>query len=232
MEKEFADKDEDRKNVYRKEGIEVEMKRLAKKHDTTLENGKNFESLLTSITAKRDLELGTDIDERIKAKDLDITGLQDTVKGRDAKILELEEENKGIAQKFIDKENASVLNGALDVEFIKYKDKTLFEQSDLSLLFKSKNKSAFVDGNIVYLDDKGDVRKDEMSTPLTTSDVYEEFMSTRLKKATGSNTDDDKGTPSGMRTTQQVSEAMTKQGKSQSEIMNEVNRLSKEGLIK
>lgn len=231
MEKEFTDKDEDRKNIYRKEGIETEIKRIRKKNGWEFE-GKNFENLLEANNKHLEAERGVDVDERLKTKDADILGLQDTVKGRDTRILELEAENKGIAQKFVDKENSAILNAALDSEYVKYKDKTLFEQSDLSDLFKLNNKASFVDGDIVYLDDKGDVRKDEMSTPLTTSDVYEGFMTTRLKKATGGNTDNDAADPSGARTIQQVQESMIKQGKSTTEIHNEVNRLSKEGLIK
>lgn len=231
MEKEFTDKDEDRKNIYRKEGIETEIKRIRKKNGWEFE-GKNFENLLEANNKHLEAERGVDVDERLKTKDADILGLQDTVKGRDTRILELEAENKGIAQKFVDKENSAILNAALDSEYVKYKDKTLFEQSDLSDLFKLNNKASFVDGDIVYLDDKGDVRKDEMSTPLTTSDVYEGFMTTRLKKATGGNTDNEGADPSGSRTIQQVQESMIKQGKSTTEIHNEVNRLSKEGLIK
>lgn len=228
---EYEAKDEDRKNVYRQEGVERIIKGIRKKKDWDFE-GKDIDSILKHQEKVIRGEYDGGVDKQVEALNGDVTGLRTTVETRDLRILELEAENKGIAQKFIDRDNASILSSALDVEFIKYKDKTLHEQSDLNDLFRLRNKESFIDGKIVFLDENGNVRKDENRTPLSVADVYAEFMSTRLKKPTGGNDEEGSSDPSGMKTTQQVSESMTKQGKSQTEIMLEVQRLSKLGLIK
>ena len=228
---EYEAKDEDRKNVYRQEGVERIIKGIRKKKDWDFE-GKDIESILKHQEKVVRGEYDGGVDKQVEALNGDVTGLRTTVENRDARILELEDSLKGIEQKFIDKDNASVLNGALNSEFTKYKDKTLFDQEDLTTLFKTKYKESFIDGKIVFLDENGNVRKDELSNPLSVTDVYEEFMSTRLKKPTGGNEDLGTGDASGMKTTQQVYDAMTKQGKTQSEIMIKINEMSKEGLIK
>ena len=226
----FESKKEELKDIYRKEGIERDVKNIRNTKGWDFE-GKNVGSILQHQEKLIRAEYSENADARVNNLTEEKTNLQAKIEELKLAIEAGNQETENIRLEYKGKEDKVFLSNSLRSAHSEFKDKTDQDEDDLAVLFFNKY-TPNVDGkNITFLDQDGKVRKDDLENPLGLKEVYSEFMSTRLKKPTGGTGGGDDLGNGRKPTMDEFIKSKEAQGLSQAEIMDEATKLASDGKI-
>lgn len=176
------EEDEERINNMKVEfktaGEEVAVKEIKREHNLEFEGksaAKLFEHLQSgqaNAITKALEDAGKVPDQKITELKTDLEKLQGTIKEKDSALTSLQSD-------FTKHKNTSVINGQIQVAF--GDTKTAAPMEVVLDSFSKQYQAEIVDGKTVYKQN-GEVLKNDLQTPLTTSEVVEKFKSSDLNK--------------------------------------------------
>lgn len=156
---------ENHKNDARTEGIEIAVKKYRDKYDF---QGRSLENLLEAVEKKTIEDAKIEPNEKIKT-------LQSKLSDKEEALKNALETVKSKDQEFVSFRNQTKLNNELSSLI---PENTLLPKDDVQLILKNKLKLDFDEnGNVIALDDQGNVMKDKTTANnLSLKQVTETFF--------------------------------------------------------